>query len=89
MSKRKWLGHPAVGLTISVDGVQSLIVDAKCGPMHFNRSDLALTDVVFHGTIALRVRPEGGKAERWLPPVDGEKIVAWAENERAKGKTHG
>ena len=67
MAKRNWPDHPAVGLTITVDGHPFHVKDAKCGPMWFNPDDLNKNDVTIHGTIKLRVKPVAGGAERWLP----------------------
>lgn len=83
MAKRNWPDHEAVGLTIKVDGHDFKVMDAKCGPMYFNREELNSKDVEIHGTIKLRVKPVAGGTERWLAPIDGKALLAWAESERA------
>lgn len=83
MAKRSWPDHPAVGLTIKVEGHDFIVKDAKCGPMWFNPSDLNKSDVEIHGTIKLRVKPVAGGDERWLPPIDGKQLCDWADQQRA------
>ena len=83
MAKRNWPDHEAVGLTITVDGHDFKIMDAKCGPMWFNPDDLNKNDVEIHGTIKLRVKPVAGGAERRLPPIDGKQLCEWADSQRA------
>ena len=90
MAKRNWPEHPAVGLQLGVDlgggAMRCKIVDAKAGPMLVDRSSFDKPDADVRGTIVLRVRTPAG-AERWLPPVEGEQICKWAEQERAAKET--
>jgi hypothetical protein len=84
MAKRNWPDHIAVGRTIHDGETPVVIVDVKAGPMMFNTSDLATSDVTIRGTLKLRVKYPGGK-EVWLPPTEGQMLVDWCEAQDAKG----
>lgn len=82
MAKRNWPDHPAIGRTIMDGEVPVKIVDVKAGPMMFDPSDLAKTDVTFIGTLKLRIKYPGGY-EKWLPPTEAQPLLNWCEKKDA------
>lgn len=73
-TKRKWPDHPLVGrkITFKKNGEShpAEIVDVKCGPMFFNRSELSQPDVKIRGTLCVRLKPDSGEPEFWTPPFE-------------------
>lgn len=87
MSKRKWPHHPAVGRTISIDygqgPVDVEVVDVKCGPLLVDTSTFDQPEAKITGTLCLRIKYPGGH-ESWTPPMDGEELVKWCEQQDAR-----
>lgn len=92
MSKRKWPDHPAVGRTILINcgqgPVEVKVVDVKCGPMMVDLSTFARPDAKITGTLCLRIKYPGGH-ESWTPPMDGEELVRWCEQQNVLAAREG